>query len=304
MCSYSLINRLGSHAYIFALFLLIFWPAAGVSMSAGVDTPGDNFDQLTEEQARIADDMLAFMDKMERTLFDGTERLNGALELESQDFHLDHGEYLIQVARGPVLQKVGLYTGHSTHPVEGRIEETIWNRYLHMDLHPKTPLVGLVHITMTLQFKTDGTSTVGGNMHLAPAAGNEEDFQFVRDRVDAVFEKHGIDVERYRKARCETSRRDRGLVACAGVSFYRPPLFDASWENYQLVRDTYEAVVESYLDLVNNRKDDPFTEADLAIQDQMRWNWLWDRLFSDPYTTTVVPFELYSMATLPPEVKF
>ena len=135
--------------------------------------------QLSEDQARVAGDMIAFMEKMERTPFNGTEQLNGALEIESKDFNLDYGEYLVQVARGPVMQKVGLYTGHSDRPVEGRVEETIGNRYLQMDLHPKTPLVGLIHITMTLQFKTDGTSSVAGNMHMAPAAGKEEDFQFV-----------------------------------------------------------------------------------------------------------------------------
>ena len=88
MCHCRLANCLKTHSYIFALILLIFGSSVGFAMSAGGDTPGDNIDQLSEEQARIADDMIAFMDTMERTLFNGTERLNGALELESQDFHV------------------------------------------------------------------------------------------------------------------------------------------------------------------------------------------------------------------------
>jgi hypothetical protein len=36
----------------------------------------------------------------------------------------------------------------------------------------------------------------------------------------------------------------------------------------------------------------------------MRRNWLEDRFFSDPYTGNVVPYEVWALSTLPPEVKF
>jgi coproporphyrinogen III oxidase len=164
--------------------------------------------------------------------------------------------------------------------------------------------VGLAHITMTLQYITDDTSVVGGNVHLARSAGKEEDFQYVKERIDEVFEKHGVDITPYREARCAGFRLEHDLTVCAGVSFYTAPLLEANLENYMLVRDTWEAFTDAIITIAKRRVDESYTEEDKDKQEDMRRWWLRDRLFSDDFTTTVVPFELYSMATLPPEVKF
>jgi hypothetical protein len=56
--------------------------------------------------------------------------------------------------------------------------------------------------------------------------------------------------------------------------------------------------------IVERRMNDPYTDQDLAAQDAMRKNWLEDRFFSDPFTTSVTPYEAWSLYSLPPEVKF
>ena len=56
--------------------------------------------------------------------------------------------------------------------------------------------------------------------------------------------------------------------------------------------------------IAEKRADDPFTDEDIAAQDAMRLNWFEDRLFSDPFTTEVVPYEIWSLHSLPPEIKF
>jgi hypothetical protein len=58
------------------------------------------------------------------------------------------------------------------------------------------------------------------------------------------------------------------------------------------------------LDLLENNRNTPYSNEDLAKQDYMRRNWLEDRFFADPYTGNVVPYEVWSLSTLPPEVKF
>ena len=52
------------------------------------------------------------------------------------------------------------------------------------------------------------------------------------------------------------------------------------------------------------RADDPFTAADLAAQDEMRKRWLIDQLYSDPFSSKIVPFEAWSFANVPPVIKF
>jgi coproporphyrinogen III oxidase len=264
-----------------------------------VENPGRNLDYLNDEQKKIAADMEAFVARMEKKIADSVAPYS-----KRKDFDLKYGEYVVQVAQSDAMEKAGLYTGHSTEGLPPRIDDTYWNEYLHTDLHPSSPFVGLAHITMTLQYITDDTSVVGGNVHLARSAGKEEDFQYVKERIDEVFEKHGRDITPYREARCAGFRLEHDLTVCSGVSFYAAPLLEANWDNYVLVRDTWEAFADAIITLAEKRKDDPFTAEDKEKQEDMRRWWLRDRLFSDDFTTTVVPFELFSMATLPPEVKF
>jgi len=265
-----------------------------------VENPGQNLSYLTDEQKEIAADMTAFVERMRRKIEDGV----GAPYTETQEFPLEYGNYLVEVARGDAIAKAGLYTGHSTLGNPPRIRDTYWNSYLQVDVHPTSPYVGLSHITMTLQFITDGRTVVGGNVHMARSAMRQEDIDYLRVKVDEVFEKHGVDVAPYRKARCKGFRLERDLTVCSGVSFYIPPLMEANRQNYELVRDTWEAFLDATIVLANKRAEEPFTSKEKEKQDRMRWWWLQDRLFSDDFTTSVVPFELFFMATLPPEVKF
>jgi len=265
-----------------------------------VENPGQNLSYLTDEQKQIAADMTAFVERMRRKIEDGV----GAPYTESQEFPLEYGNYLVEVARGDAIAKAGLYTGHSTLGNPPRIRDTYWNSYLQVDLHPSSPYVGLSHITMTLQFITDGRTVVGGNVHMGRSAMKQEDIDYLRVKVDEVFEKHGVDVAPYRKARCKGFRLERDLTVCSGVSFYVPPLMEANAKNYELVRDTWEAFLDATIVLANKRAEEPYSAKEKEKQDKMRWWWLQDRLFSDDFTTSVVPFELFFMATLPPEVKF
>jgi coproporphyrinogen III oxidase len=75
-------------------------------------------------------------------------------------------------------------------------------------------------------------------------------------------------------------------------------------ENFNFVTEAYATLLDSYLTLAEKRADDPFTDEDIAAQDAMRLNWTEDRLFSDPFTTDVVPYEIWSLHSLPPHVKF
>jgi hypothetical protein len=48
----------------------------------------------------------------------------------------------------------------------------------------------------------------------------------------------------------------------------------------------------------------PAIDAVEREQVKMRLNWFEDRFFSDPFTTDVVPYQIWSLHSLPPIVKF
>ncbi len=89
-----------------------------------------------------------------------------------------------------------------------------------------------------------------------------------------------------------------------GGSFYLAPLPSVNEESFSFITEAYETMLSSYLEVVERRKDDSYTDEDLAAQDAMRKNWLEDRFFADPFTSSVTPYEAWSLYSLPPDVKF
>ena len=81
-------------------------------------------------------------------------------------------------------------------------------------------------------------------------------------------------------------------------------MMDVTEKNFNFMTEAYERFIDAYMTLIEKRKDDPYTVQDIAAQDAMRRNWLEDMLFSDPFTTNITPYEVWSLSNLPPAVKF
>ena len=96
----------------------------------------------------------------------------------------------------------------------------------------------------------------------------------------------------------------RRRPACVGASFYARPAFREADKNFDFVSKTFVAFTDAYMDDVELRKDQDVTDKDIAAQDEMRKRWLIDQLFSDPFASAIVPFEVWSMANVPPIIKF
>ena len=74
--------------------------------------------------------------------------------------------------------------------------------------------------------------------------------------------------------------------------------------SFEFIAALFDDFVGTYLEQVERRAGDRVTPADWRAQDEMRRRWLLDQLFSDPYSSKIVPFEAWSLANMPPEVKF
>ncbi len=271
-----------------------------------------DFAGLNEEQTIFAARALDFFSQMENMYFGRIDKMNGGNEHETRVMSTEYADHNAKAARGPVIQKGGRAYNITKKPTRDFQKQTVWSRFYSVDMHAKTPLVGMIHNAFVIQFYPGGGSSIGGFIDVLPGATPEEDLLYMKESMDAVYEKYEVDPKPYRELSCKgddeaaaaTNRRYRRKVACIGGSFYVQPMLTVTEENFNFVTEAYATFLDSYLTLAEKRADDPFTDEDVATQDAMRLNWFEDRFFSDPFTTDVVPYEIWSLHSLPPHVKF
>ncbi len=273
-------------------------------------------ERLPAEQRALAQRMTSFIVRMDEKYFPLIERMNegtnGGITNEEMTLTSEYSDYDIRVTRGPVIEKAGrmLSIGLKTSPARGPDNGVlVWGRFYSLDIHPKTPLVGMLHATIVLQFFEGGKSSVGGWLDVMPGTRIDEDIQILHTLVDAHFAAHQKDPTIYRKLMCkgtaETVAQFRRKPSCSGVSFYGPPVYRGDTaQSYAFIEEIFDQFVGAYLDIAASRAGDDYTDADIAAQDDMRKRWLIDQLFSDPYASSVVPFEAWFMANVPPVIKF
>lgn len=295
---------------ILAVALITFsfaFPAATLAGEFnGIDR---KFNKLPEEQKALASRMKDFMKAMDDRYFEQAKDINdGELALEDKDFTTDTSDYNVMVGRGPDVEKIGRMWSYVKEDAREN-EELSWGRFYSIDVHPKTPLVGMLHATMVMQLYPDGRSFVGGWLGVLPGTKVDEDLKDLKVTMDDVFAEFELDVDFYRDLICvgdprEIRREFRRRPACVGASFYaRPPFQDVN-KNFDLVSKAFVDFTDMYMETIERRKDQAFTEKDIAAQDEMRKRWLIDQLFSDPFASAIVPFEVWSYANVPPVIKF
>lgn len=267
-------------------------------------------EKLSAEHRTLAQRMVDFMQRADQRYFSRTAVLNGGLTTETLSRETDDSIYDVRVARGPVAEKMGrmIAEGKKTQPgcTEG---ELTWGRFYSLDFHPTSPLVGMLHATLVLQFYTDGTGLAAGWLGVMNGTRIEADMHALGKVVDEHFARSGRDPAVYRrlivKGTAETNAKFRRRPDPSGVSFYGPPVFPGDVaRSYEFIEALFERFVDEYFEIVARRASDRYTAEDLARQDEMRKRWLIDQLFSDPFASALVPFEVWSLANVPPVVKF
>lgn len=267
-------------------------------------------DRLAPEQRELAEWLNAFADRMDDKQLGRVGKLNGQLDFEDRAFSTQWSEHEVRVTRGPVVEKAGrLYSMGKKQRAERGGREIIWSRFYALDFHPKTPLVGMIHAAIVLQFFGDGTSYAGGWLGTMPGTRIDEDLDLLKQATDDYFEQNAVDIAIYRKLVCkgtdDTVGRYRRLPACVGASFYGPPVFPGdTGKTLKFIAGLYELFVDTYLDIVERRASDPYTEEDVVAQDAMRKRWLTDQMLSDPYSSVQIPFEVHSFWNAAPTIKF
>ncbi len=167
----------------------------------------------------------------------------------------------------------------------------------------------MLHATIVLQFFEDNSIGTGGWLDMMPGTRIPEDLEFLKQTTDDYFNKHNANTALYRRLVCkgteDTIEYWRRKPSCSGVSFYGPPVFrDSDEKSYMFIKGMFTEFVDAYLQLVEKRMNDSFSKEDVLAQEIMRKRWLMDQLFSDPFASKIVPFEVWSAANVPPTIKF
>jgi len=264
---------------------------------------------LTADQQALADRMQSFQDKTEADFFARVKKFNGALQLDERVFDYDTATHVVKVSRGKVVEKAGWYTNVQKKGMPPMVPEPLFSRYMEIDVHPTTPHVGMLHATMYFTYLKNGAGLLAGYMDYVPGVVHAEDNQRLKDAVDQVFARNNEDIGRFRTELCDskfgaTHHRDALRAACVGVSLYAPPMLKIDDRNLSLVTEAFQAFMDTYFGILDERRNEHATAADQLAQDGMRRRWLEDQMFADTFSRKVVPYEVWSLANLPPTVRF
>jgi len=289
--------------------LVLLFLAAASATAAG---PGDDLEKLTPDQAAVAREMLDFMATIESRFWQKVDSLNGVKpgKTVTESLVLDppnNGHYEVRVHRGKVVEKAGVMTVNTVVEKPPFIIGGQWNRFIEVAVHPKSPLVGMLHATFSVQVSSKGVGNIGATMDMMQAAQSPDDLALFDQRVTAVFARHGVDREKYRGKGCKQRREGPWKYyrpgTCTGVSMYGPDMV-ADQQHFALVSDLYSTVVDTYFELLDKRKRQRYGAKELAAQDAMRKGWLEDQLFWDVLAKNFVPYEAWSAVNGPPVVKY
>ena len=234
----------------------------------------------------------------------------GASAPETLRHETDYSIYDIWVTRGPVIEKLGSMLAEAKKQQPDRKgSPLVWSRFYSLDYHAKTPLVGMLHSALLLQFYEDGTGFVGGWLGVMNGTRNEQDMAQLTKVVDDRYAKFGKSPELYRKMMMQGPQdadpKFKRRPDPSGVSLYGPPAFPEDIaKTYDLAEGLFEQFDDAYLEIVARRAKQSYTPEDEARRDEMRKRWLTDQLFSDPLSSKVVPFEVWSLSDMPPTVRF
>ena len=300
-------------------FLSVFLMQGFFSLQAEYANQSERLDALTPDNRIIAEDLITFMQTSDDKYFAWVNKINEqnlpehdgqTISDKNFDWTTEYSDYNIRVVRGPVVEKTGrmLSEGKMTSPGRGD-KKLVWGRFYSIDIHPKTPLVGMLHATLVLQFFEDNSIATGGWLDMMPGTRIPEDLEYLKQTTDDYFAENNADTALYRRLVCkgteDTIEYWRRRPSCSGVSFYGPPVFrDSGERSYMFIKGMFTEFVDAYMQLVEKRMDDSFSEEDVLAQETMRHRWLIDQLFSDPFASKIVPFEVWSAANVPPTIKF
>ncbi len=174
-------------------------------------------------------------------------------------------------------------------------------------IHPYSPKIPTIHMNIRYFEMANGKSWFGGGIDLTPYFPFEEDFKFFHSKMkkacDSVINDSYFNFKKY----CDeyfTVKHRNEMRGIGGIFFDYLP---GNEKHFELIQSVGNSFLDSYLPLVNRRKNEKFTNNDKEFQlirrgRYVEFNLVYDRgtLFGLKTNGRIESI----LVSMPPEVKF
>ena len=230
------------------------------------------------------------------------KRINRTRRVERKRWDVSDGSWDVSVVRGPILEKATTtqIILNTKHPVTG--EDTSFNVFQVM-VYPANPKIPILLVNM--ENRVGKEDIFAGFLDVAPVAAPATDLKVLQSRIRKITQDHGQNYEELRsklKNLYYMDTWDKQLNAEIGIRL------ELASEQHDLLRGGTMKWIESYLEIVEKRKKERFTQRHESIMYNVRARIMEFYLLKDLSFRVArklgVPLEAMSLGNFAPCIRY
>ena len=226
-----------------------------------------------------------------------------AFEKREWEFLSKAGKVEVNVSRGGLFEKACVSTIHATVVIPGRdYQSTIqWVGIQTFPANPQIPIFMGVFEHVSEQ----GLERCPGFFDVFPTIAYEEDRQLIKQKMEAIMKKHGRTYQGLEEGYLKMFQLKE---AGSGIGYGVGVAFGPEEENATCFEDTAQEIFTAYFNLVDTRKNQKPSAADIETMHAQRREWVrytfMENRFFQGGVKLGVPPEAFMIHMLPPAVIF
>lgn len=225
-------------------------------------------------------------------------------ECTRETIHFKAGQADIAVIRGGAVEKASVTHLELKQVQPPGIDKPVDATVFQMEIFPENPYCPMGHFNT--EWSISQTYTYHMNLDLFPAVFIEEDLKNIKQSMDAVAGQFGLDKDRMRDGldqHYNMDHFDAPLSSKVGCK-----LLELKDEQVDLFITAYHTFFNSYIEILNRRKDTPYNDADKKMKLKRNGKWLEYITLKDRAVrmavATGIPPEILIKLSYPPSAIF
>lgn len=280
------------------------------------------------EKKSIKESFTGYIRNLQNEICGSLEEIEPAARFRRDDWDRagGGGGHSRVIEKGDIFEKGGV----NISTVHGELPELIRNRFkveqgwfwaggLSLVIHPRSPMVPTVHANYRYFELYDDTGMrevrdcwFGGGADLTPYYLHDEDAVHFHRVLKAACDKHGNELYPRFKRECDkyfyNAHRSEGRgVGGLFFDYLRPTDERSPGDWYAFTREVGDVFLDSYLPVVNRRKDEPYNDRHRYFQEIRRGRYVEFNLIHDRGTLFGLKTEGRTesiLMSLPPRVRW